>query len=263
MAMAEARNPLSVTFSVWRAIFLREALDRLFDMRGAWFWMLAEPALHIAFMTFIFAVIRLRTIGNVDTVIWLIVGMLGFFLFRRTATQVLYAIDSNRPLFTYRQVKIFDAAIVRAVLEAFLMAIVAIVILATVSLLGHHVFPADPLLVVLAVAGLWLFGIGYGLVGSVLMELMPEMEHILRIVMMPLYLISGVIWPVSAIPQPYRDLLMINPIAHGLELSRLGFAPHYHAVPETSGLYLYVWVLTSILLGLMLYRRFAFRLVMK
>ncbi|MDR1936680.1 MAG: ABC transporter permease [Candidatus Accumulibacter sp.] len=261
--MPQTRDPLAVTVSVWQAIFLREALDRLFDMRAAWFWLLAEPVCHIGFMTFVFAVIRVRTVGNADVVIWIIVGMLAFFLFRRTAVQVTYAVDSNRPLFTYRQVKPFDPAIARAVLEAFLMAIISAVILLTVALLGHAAFPDDALLVMQAVFGLWLFGFGYGLVASVLMELVPEMEHVLKILMMPLYIISGVIWPLASVPQPYRDILMINPIAHGLEFVRLGFLPYYHAVPEISMVYLYAWATVSVFLGLMLYRRFAVWLVMK
>lgn len=257
------RNPLAVTFAVWRAIFLREALDRLFDMRFAWFWLLAEPVLHIAFITFVMTVIRVRTIGNADVVVWIIVGMLAFFLFRRTAVQVTYAVDSNRPLFTYRQVKPFDPAIARAVLEAFLMAIIAGVILFASALLGHDTWPADALLVMQAVFGLWLFGIGYGLVASVLMALVPEMEQVLKIVMLPLYLISGVIWPLASIPLPYRDVLMINPIAHGLELARLGFFPYYHTVSGLSMPYLFAWGVVSIYLGLMLYRRFAIQMVMR
>lgn len=51
------------------------------------------------------------------------------------------------------------------------------------------------------------------------------MEHVLKILMLPLYLISGVILPLAAIPQPYLDLLLLNPIAHGLELARAGFFP--------------------------------------
>lgn len=257
------RNPIAVTFAVWRAIFLREALDRLFDMRFAWFWLLAEPVLHIAFITFVMTVIRVRTVGNADVVVWIIIGMLAFFLFRRTAVQVTHAVDSNRPLFTYRQVKPFDPAIARAVLEVFLMAIIALVILGTAALLGHQTFPVDALLVMQAVFGLWLFGVGYGLVASVLMALVPEMEHVLKIVMLPLYLISGVIWPLSSIPLPYRDILMINPIAHGLELVRMGFFPYYHTVPGLSMPYLFAWGVVSIMLGLMLYRRFAIQLVMR
>jgi capsular polysaccharide transport system permease protein len=257
------RKPLSVSFSVWRAIFLREALDRLFDMRAAWFWLLAEPVLHIGFIAFVFAVIRVRAVGNADFVVWIMVGLLAFFLFRRTAVQVTYAVDSNRPLFTYRQVKPFDPAIARAVLEAFLMSIISTVILVTAALLGHDTIPGDALLVMQAVFGLWLFGFGYGLVASVLMELVAEMEHVLKILMMPLYLISGVIWPLAAVPQPYRDILMINPIAHGLELARLGFFPYYHTVPGLSMQYLYAWAVISVFLGLMLYRRFALQLVMR
>ncbi len=261
--MADIRSPLSVSFSVWRAIFLREALDRLFDMRAAWFWLLAEPVLHIGFITFVLTVIRVRTIGNADVVVWIMVGMLAFFLFRRTAVQVTYAVDSNRPFFTYRQVKPFDPAIARAVLEAFLMVIISIVILVTAALLGHETFPGDALLVMQAVFGLWLFGIGYGLIASILMELVPEMEHVLGILMMPLYLISGVIWPLASIPLPYRDILMLNPIAHGIELLRLGFFPYYHTVQGLSMAYLFAWAVVSVFLGLMLYRRFAIQLVMR
>lgn len=255
------RSPLAITFSVWQAIFLREALDRLFDMRAAWFWLLMEPVCHIAFISFGYAAIRQLTVGGIDFAVWVMVGMLAFFLFRRTAIQVMYAVDSNRPLFAYRQVKPFDTAIVRAGLEAFLMALISALILTIAFLLGHPVLPSDPLLVILAASGLWLFGLGYGLIASVLMELVPEMEHILKILMLPLYLISGVIWPISTIPQPYRDMLMINPIAHGLEAVRIGFVTHYHPVPGVSLSYLFTWSMASVFLGLALYRRFALRLV--
>lgn len=261
--MTEVRNPMVVSFAVWKAIFLREALDRLFDMRAAWFWLLVEPVLHIAFLVFIFTVIRMRTVGNADVAVWIIVGMLAFFLFRRTAVQVTYAVDSNQPLFTYRQVKPFDPALARAVLEAFLMSIISTVILGAAALLGYDTWPHDLALVLSAVFGLWLFGIGYGLVASVLMVLVPEMEHVLKILMLPLYLISGVIMPLAAIPQPYLDLLMLNPVAHGLELARAGFFPYYHTVQGLSMEYLYAWGISSLFLGLILYRRFALQLVMK
>jgi len=261
--MVEPRNPLSITLSVWQAIFLREALDRLFDMRAAWFWLLMEPVIHIGFITFVFSMIYVREVGGMDIFVWIMVGMLAFFLFRRTAVQVMHAADSNRPFFAFRQVKPFDAAIVRAGLEAFLMAIISGVILMAAALLGHRALPPNPLLVVQALVGLWLFGVGYGLIASVLMALAPEMKHILNILMMPLYLISGVIWPLVSIPPRYRDLLLLNPIAHGLELVRLGFGSYYHVVPGVSAGYLYAWVVASIFLGLLLYRRFAMQLVMQ
>jgi capsular polysaccharide transport system permease protein len=260
---SKSRSPYAVTFDVWRALFLREALDRLFDMRAAWFWLLMEPLMHITFITFVYTVIRVRTIAGIDSAVWIIVGMLAFFMYRRTAVQVMYAVESNQPLFAYRQVKPFDVAFMRAALEAFLMIIVSFVILAAAGLFGHNSLPHDPLLVAVALFGLWLFGVGYGLVTSVLIALVPETEHILKIAMMPLYLISGTIAPLVSVPQPYLGWLLFNPLAHGLELVRQGFGNEYYVMPGVSMCYLYAWAGGSVFLGLALYRRFARQLVMQ
>ena len=108
-----------------------------------------------------------------------------------------------------------------------------------------------------------MFGLGYGLVGSVLMRLIPETKHILQILMIPLYLLSGVIIPIMSIPQPYRDWLLINPLVHGVETARIGFFSMYHSAPGISLAYLYLWVLCCICLGLALYRGYDTRLVMQ
>lgn len=255
------RSPVRVVVAVYSALFLREALTRISSSRSAWFWLLAEPVFHVAYMLFIFTVIRVRTVGGIDTAVWLMAGMLAFFMFRRTAMQVTGAISANLALFTYRQVKPIDTVLVRGGLEGFLTLLVAFILFATASLFGHLVAPADPLEVFEAFLGLWLLGMGFGLVASVMTELVPELEILINFIMRPLFLVSGVMLPLLSVPQPYRDWLMFNPVAHGLEAARLGFSPYYHAVPGVSISYLYGCSLISIFLGLALHRRFSFRLV--
>ena len=206
---------------------LRESLSRLFSRRAAWVWLLLEPAVHVAFLGFLFSAIRVRQIGGIETVLWIMLGMLGFFMFRRSGTQASNAINANRSLFAYRQVKPVDTVLVRALLEGVLMLAVSTLILTVAALLGFRVMPSDPLAVMEAVFGLWLLGLGFGLVASVLKELVDEFGNIIDMVMMPMYLISGVLVPLSAVPYPYRDWLLLNPVAHGLEALRLGFAPYY------------------------------------
>ncbi len=252
---------MRIVASVYSALFLREALTRISSSRFAWFWLLFEPVFNVAYMLLIYTVIRVRMVGGIDTVIWLMVGMLAFFMFRRTATQVTNGISANQALFTYRQVKPVDTVLVRGGLEGFLMAIVASILLGGAALLGHSVLPADPLAVLEAFFGLWLAGMGFGLVVSVVTELVPELGLLINYVMTPLYLVSGVILPLSSVPQPYRDWLILNPVAHGVEAARLGFSPYYHVVPELNISYIYGFSLVSIFLGLALQRRFALRLV--
>jgi capsular polysaccharide transport system permease protein len=258
---ATGRNPLSVTLSVWHALILREALTRLFSRRAAWFWLMSEPLFHISYMLALYTGMRAHKLGGVDTVIWLITGMCAFFLFRRVASQGQNALSANQALFAYRQVKPVDTVIVRAVLEGVLMLLVATILLAAAALFGHDVLADDPLLALTAALGLWLVGFGWGLITSVLCGLVAELENLTGFLMMPLFLLSGVFMPISSIPQPYRDALILNPLVHGVEAVRLGFAPYYHAIPELSLSYLYAWALGMVFLGLALQVHYRERLV--
>ena len=248
-------------FSVWKALFLREALSRFFSRRGAWFWLLVEPVFHVAYLMVLFTMLRLSNVGGIDTAIWIMVGLLAFFMFRTTSIQVSNALTANQALFTYRQVKPADAVLVRGMLEGMLMILVTCILLVGAGLFGHTVIPTDPLTVIEAFFGLWLAGTGFGLIVSVANGLVPELGKTINLFMLPLMIISGVMFPLSIVPQPYLDWLLLNPVAHGVEVARLGFVPNYHANSELSMTYLYGFALVSIFLGLALHRRFALRLI--
>lgn len=259
--MGSARTSAAITFSVWKALFLREAVSRLSAGRTAWLWLLLEPLIHVVFLLFIFTIIRMNTVGGIDTTIWLMIGLLGFLMFRRTATQTQNAVGSNQGLFTYRQVKPVDTVLVRAALEGFLTMLVAVVLFSGAALFGIDTLPDDPLSVLEAFFGLWLLGVGFGLIASVAGELIPELGKVIGFVMTPLYFASGVMFPIATIPQSYREWLLLNPVVHGLDAARLGFAPYYHAVPELSIAYVYGFALCTIFLGLALHRRYAEKLI--
>lgn len=258
--MDNARTSTSITLSVWRALFLREAIGRLSAGRAAWVWLLLEPLVHIVFMLLIFAVIRMKTVGGIDTTIWLMVGLLAFFMFRRTTTQTQNAVASNQGLFTYRQVKPVDTAFVRAVLEGFIAILVAIIIFVGAALFGISTLPDDPLAVLESFFALWLLGMGLGLMASVATEMIAELGKVIGFVMAPLYFASGVIFSISSVPQPYRDWLLFNPVAHGVEAARLGFSSYYHPFPGLNIAYVFGFALCTIFLGLALHIRFAARL---
>jgi capsular polysaccharide transport system permease protein len=257
------RSSLSITLSVWHALLLREAVTRLSNSRAAWVWLLIEPVIHVVFMLFIFTVIRMRTVSGIDTVAWLMVGLVFYFVFRRTSTQSQNALSSNKALFSYRQVKPVDTILVRAILEGLLTVLLATILGFGSLLFQIDIIPDDPLIVLIAFFGLWLMGLGFGLMTSVAITLIPESGKILGMVMMPMYMVSGVIVPISHVPEPYRGWLLLNPLAHGLEAARSGISTYYHAVPGMDINYLYQCALVAIFLGLALHKRYAMKLVTK
>ncbi len=253
-------SPLQNTLSTWYALFLRETLQRLFGVRMGWAWLIVEPGMHMFIISFIWTVIRKGEMGGMDVAVWIITGMLAFFLFRRTATQAMHSIDCNRAFFAFRQVRPFDTVFIRSCVEAYIMTFVSLFILCIAAFIGRDVYPHNPLLIITALFGLWSFGLGYGMVTSVIMRLIPETSHLLSLIMMPLYFLSGVIMPIMSIPQPYRNYLLYNPIVHGLEAVRLGFFPYYNTISYNLP-YLFMWSLSTIVLGMILYRIYETRLI--
>lgn len=255
------RSPLTITLSVWKALFLREAVTRLSTGRAAWLWLMLEPVILIIFHLYWYSVLHVGSMYGMDIAIWFMLGFSGYFLFTRIGNQCMNAVNANQTLFAYQVVKPVDAVIVRAALEGFIMTVTIGLLCITVKLLGFPLNLSNFMLAISAWIGLGLLGLGYGLIFSVVNELVPEIEKLLKFTMLPLYFLSGVLMPIIGVPQPYYDWLMMNPIIHGLEYLRLAFGEHYIAAPNLSLNYLYGCALCAILLGLALHRKFAARLV--
>lgn len=254
------RSSLSVTFAVWNALFLREAVARLSATRGAWVLIVLEPVLHACFMLVLYTVLRTRSVAGADVAVWLVLGLTGYFTVQNVFTRAMGAVDANKALFAYRQVRPIDTVMVRSALEALLGLVILLCLLGGLALFGRSVLPDAPMETILSWTGLMLCALGIGLILSVLSDLIPEAGNLTVFLFRPLYFLSGAIFPLSAIPIQYREWAFLNPFAHGLELLRSSFFPVYHAAPEANFVYLFGFATVSIFFGLALQVRFAQKL---
>ncbi len=251
------RSPLAVTLTVWKALFLREALTRLTRERLAWVWLLIEPIAHVVLLMWIFTVgLRTRVVAGADVAIFIMLGILGFFLVRNLMNRSVDAVAASDALYAYRQVKPVDTVIARAAVEGVLMCLLFAVIFFGAGMAGHPIRPADPLGALQALGALWLTGLGLGLVLSVLGNLFTEVGHMVRLLLTPMYFLSGVIIPTSTLPQSIQEILIYNPILHGLESLRIAFMPLYHVPPGIRLGYLVEFAVLMIFLGLALHIRY-------
>lgn len=257
------RHLLSAATAVWKALFLREAIVRMFGSRMAWVWLVLEPVVNVLWLVLIFTVIRVRHIGGIETPLWIAIGMLIFMTFRRTVTQVQNGVNANTSLFAYRQVRPADVVLVRAVVEGVSMLLISAAVFFIGALIGWMSWPSSGWQVLEAFAIAWLCAFGLGMIFGVLVKLVPEMERLINFIMMPLMMISGVIFPLSMVQQPYLDWLLFNPVAQAVEAARIGFSPFYHAASGVDVAYAYQCALVLVFLGLALFRRFNQRLVMQ
>lgn len=254
------RSHLAVTLGVWRALILREAEAKLFASRVSWIWVLLEPVLHVAYLIVLYSMIRVRKVGDLDTAMWLMVGLQAYFMFRKTADRVTSAATDNSALYAYRQVKPIDTLIARSFLEGAMNLLATAVLAALLLLMGHVFYPEFPLGLMQALFGMWMLGLGLGMTISAVAALVREIKLLLNVVMRPLYLLSGVMFPISSLSKPWREVLMLNPAAHGVEMARMALSRGYHGVPETDPAYLFTVAGVLLFAGLVLQLRFAMKI---
>jgi capsular polysaccharide transport system permease protein len=258
------RTGLRVMLDVWRALFLREAFSRITADRLGWSWIFIEPVLHVAVMLGIRQLIgRVRVVPGVEFIPFLIVGILTFFLFRDVVNRTMTVVNANAALFAYRQVQPIDTVIVRAGLELCIKVVLFFVMVFGLHLLGYSVLPADPLQVVFILVLLWWLALGLGMVFCVLVSTFQESEKFLRLLMMPLYFLSGVILPVHYLPHSVQQWLWWNPILHAVELSRMSFFDTYHTLNNLSVFYVAACGTGLVLLGLLMQIRYKTRMLVR
>ncbi len=256
------RNSLQVTLHVWHALFMREAMARMTGDRFGWTWMLLEPIAHIMIMIAVRELLgRVRFIPGADFIPFLIVGLMGFFIFRNAATRAMSAVNANSGLFAYRQVHPVDTVLVRAGLEGALKTVVFILMVLGAAFLGMTILPHHVLFAAFAWLVLWLLGLGLGLLFSVAVSLVPESQKIINMVMFPLYFLSGVILPVQFMPHSIQPYLLLNPVLHTIESMRYGFFHSYRSIEGINIQYPISFALIMILFGLMLHIRLKARLM--
>jgi capsular polysaccharide transport system permease protein len=257
-----ARSPLAVMLAVWKSLFLRDLLNRISRERSGWVWMLVEPVAHIGILAYMITEgLRARTVAGADPIIFLMLGILGFFTVRNIMNRGIDAVDAGGNLYAFRQIKPVDTVFVRALNTGFLEIVIFILLFAAAGLLGHPITPGDPLRALGALFGLWLLGLGLALALSVPCTLVPEFGHMVRLVMTPMYFLSAAMFPSTKLPIQIREYLMWNPILHGLESLRLGFMPAYVVPPGISLLYVYGCAIPLIFAGLVLHVRYRNRLM--
>jgi capsular polysaccharide transport system permease protein len=248
------RSPLQIMRSVVFALVLREMRTRFGKRRMGAFWVLFEPWAHVVILLLLFSYVRGRTMPGIDFPVFLITGVVPFLTFKNIALRIMDGVESNKGLFSYRQIKPADTFIARILVEISLYSVVYALTLAGMAWYGFDVSIHSPLewFVVLAVMIASAFGLGNIL--CVVGHYLPEAKIIIRILFFPLYLLSGVIFSVRGLPDNILQWLLWNPMLHVMELIRWAIFEHYPIIDGISPQYVGGVTLVTLFVGLWLYR---------
>jgi capsular polysaccharide transport system permease protein len=253
MSDVTTRSSLQIQRDVIYALLLRELSSRFGRSRGGFVWVLVEPIAHLLVPILIFGFIRQRLMPGVEYPVFLVYGFLPFLLFKTICLQIVDGTNAGQVL-AYRQVLLMDVFIAKALAHCVIQALVFMIVITGLLMLGYDVLPPRPVelggALVLATA----LAFGLGLLFAAIASLIPDARAMIHILFLPLYFISGILFPVTRFPDEWVRWMAINPVLHLVELSRVTGIEKYEPMRYLSLEYPIALALIATVIGLMLYR---------
>ena len=248
------RSRFQIQRDVIYALLLRELTSRFGKSRGGFIWVLVEPLAHLLIPIIIRAFIRQRLIPGVEYPIFIVYGILPFLLFKAICLQIVDGVNSAQGLLSYRQVVLMDVFIAKAMAFFVIQAIVFAIVLTGLGMLDYDVLPARPVEFAGVLVLTLVLAFGLGLLLAAVASLIPDAKSVIRVIFMPLYFVSGVLFPITRFPDEWVRWMAINPVLHLVELSRVMALDQYESMKYLSVGYPVALALITTLIGLMVYR---------
>ena len=239
--------------AVIHALMIREMKTRFGAYRLGYIWAVLEPLMQVLFFSIMYAFGSRTAIGGLAVPVFLATGIAPFFYFRKVVSQSMGAVNGNRSLLIYRQVRVFDPFLVRFLLEMVVTFCVLIVLIGGAWYLGFQVRLVNTLVFLGSYLLLSFFSFGLGMIFSVLNTLYPEPGKFLPMLLRPLMWVSGTFFSINDMPRAAQDLLKWNPLIHSFELMRSAFSPGYDT-SLVSFEYLSMCALVTLFIGMLMFR---------
>jgi capsular polysaccharide transport system permease protein len=257
-AIEDGRSPGAVLrqgFRVQRrvigALMMRELHTRYGRENIGYLWLILEPMLLATAVGLLHARSPSHFAGDITPVPMALIGYCNFMTFRQIVSRSEGALEANVSLFYHRVITPLDVLISRSLLEIASTFIAFCILMGLAVAVGIANPPERPGLFLLGVFLMGWLCFNLSLIVSAITHerhSVGRLIHPITYIMMPL---SGAFFVMHSLPREVREVLLAVPLAHIFELLRYGWFKS--ATPDyIDPGYLAIWVLGSMLLGLLL-----------
>ena len=259
--MKKKRASIKIFFSVVYALLMREITTRFGSQKLGYLWAILDTASYIIILGTIKELIHPNAYPGISYPVFLAVSFLGYTMFRNIAIRSMDAFSSNKGLFIYKQVKPFDTIVARFLLEVILSAIVFIILLFIGWYLGLNIECKDMFMVLIGYIWYAIFGLSMGVFFAVFGFFYENFKKIINLIFLPMFFLSALFYTVDSLPPIARKILLLNPIVHFEEFIRGSYFYAFNT-QYVNYLYMLMWTVIPLFIGLYLYKKSERKIIM-
>ncbi len=242
------------------ALMLRDIRTRFFG--SAWGYVIAIlwPLSHIMILVTIYNYMGIPAPYGDSTALWFATGITAFLAFQYCARFISLGLLLNRALLVYPVITVNDILISRTIIEVLNTIVVVILVIVILMSFGVSVSPNNVTEAFYALGACLMLGVGFGSINAIITFAVPAWLTGYALFSILMWMLSGVMFIPSNLPDPFDYILSFNPALHGVEWMRTAYFEGYSSrvLDKT---YMLQFSFVSLLIGLAVERFFRGRLL--
>lgn len=259
--LERARLGIATFARVVFALMIREIRTRYAKSRLGYANAFVSPLLQKAFMLFGMMALNRQAAYGTSLFLFIWSGLAAFHSFSMIASKSMSSLNIPAGVNFIPTVTLFDFFLARVILEFLTVTLVSIFGFVCIYLFDtHQAMPSNLGPLFASVGLLTMLGMGVGMINAVIAYFFNSWKTLWNAFTVVLMFGSAVMRVLEFLPSQIRDLMLWNPIAHGVEYFRLAFYPTYPSY-FLDVKYLATCAVLSFLLGFILVRVMRRRLV--
>ena len=214
---------LGVQLRILHALLMREIITRYGREGLGFLWVFIEPMIFTLGVTALWAAAGMNHGSSIPIVAFAVTGYSSVLLWRNCASRCTMAIPPNVALLYHRNVRVLDLLWTRVLLEIAGATVSFIVLSLFFISIGWMPLPADLAGVLQGWVLLAWFGTVLALVigaGAAYSETVERLWGPASYLLFPL---SGAAFMVDWLPPNFREVVLLLPMVHGVEMLREGY----------------------------------------
>lgn len=224
------------------------------------FWTILKPLLLMLLFTIIFSTIFKKTIENFQ--VYFLSGWCIFTFFSSAISVSMVSLKANKNILlkTPAPRHIF---ILGSVISEFLNFIITLFLLAVVMIITQAPFYGNVMpFSIMSILFLLIMMVGFGLILSVACVYYTDIQHLWSVMSLMLMYGTCIFYPIEIIPEPYRQILMLNPLLWAVEQFRSGV--FYGIAPQPLNVInLFLLSVIILVVGIIIFEKYKMKISMK
>jgi len=229
-SFGRALDLLKLQGRVIGALVIRETRETFGSSILGYLWAIITPVAGTLVLVYIFSLAQRQAPFGNSLMLFFGTGFITLEFFKKLSKGLMLTYAANKPLLAYPLIQEMDMLFARVLLIAATYLLIFILFFGSLVAFGFAELPAHIEVLIEAFVVATLFGMSFGMLNDLLVPFFDSWKHIEKILMRPLFFISGIFYVPSMLPPEAIAILKWNPVLHLIEWVRMGYYPNYDSL---------------------------------